>query len=56
LQGNVYDFLLLGTQPPDGARAFPATTVAVGYGLMAAAFFAFGVYSRSQSQLPRVSH
>lgn len=56
LHGNIIDFLLWSTKPPAGVRVFRADAVAVGYLLMAAAFFAFGVYSRRRGHLPRVSH
>ena len=56
LHGNVYDFLLCYAQPAEGARTFRADTVAIGYVLMAAAFFCFGLFSRSRGDLPRVSH
>ncbi|HUQ71794.1 MAG TPA: NCS2 family permease, partial [Planctomycetaceae bacterium] len=56
LQGNIFDFLMLAADPLPGSRVFRADTVAAGYALMAAAFFAFGVYSRRQGHLPRVGH
>jgi AGZA family xanthine/uracil permease-like MFS transporter len=56
LQGNIFDFLLWSATPPDGVRVYRADPVAVGYALMAAAFIAFGVYSRRHGHLQRVGH
>ncbi|MDZ4688137.1 MAG: NCS2 family permease [Planctomycetaceae bacterium] len=56
LQGNTFDFLMLAADPLPGSRVFRADTVAVGYALMSAAFFAFGFYSRAKGHLPRVAH
>lgn len=56
LHGNVVDFLFLGTTAPDGAMIYRAWPVAIGYLLMAAVFFGFGVAQRRHGTLARVGH
>uniref|UniRef100_A0A7C4LLW2 NCS2 family permease n=1 Tax=Schlesneria paludicola TaxID=360056 RepID=A0A7C4LLW2_9PLAN len=56
LKGNVFDFLFWHSEPVEGAIAHRAGTIALGYLLMALAFFAFGVYQRSRGELPRSDH
>lgn len=56
LQGNIVDFLFVNTTPSDTAMAYRAWDVAVGYGLIALAFFAFGIYHRGRKDEPRVGH
>lgn len=56
LNGNVVDFLFLGTTAPDGAMTYRAWPVAIGYLLMAAVFFGFGVAQRRHGTLARVGH
>ena len=47
LVGNDLDYLLLFASGAEGAIQYRAYAVAVGYGLMAVIFFAFGIYARS---------
>jgi AGZA family xanthine/uracil permease-like MFS transporter len=57
LSGNVTDFLFVMTKPAsDAARAYRSWDVAIGYLLMAIAFFAFGVYCRGKKDLERIAH
>lgn len=56
LQGNIVDFLFVNTTPSDTAIAYRAWDVAVGYGLIALAFFAFGIHHRGRKDEPRVGH
>ncbi len=56
LSGNIIDFLFVQSPAPTGAMAYRAWGVALGYLLIALAFFAFGVYHRSQPDAPRIEH
>lgn len=57
LQGNIIDFLFLQSAVPDGAMAYRAWGIAVGYLLIAAAFVIFGLYHRRQpEEVPRIPH
>jgi AGZA family xanthine/uracil permease-like MFS transporter len=56
LQGNILDFLFVQATPPEGSLAVRAWGVGVGYLLVAATFFAFGVYHRGRPATPRVRH
>jgi AGZA family xanthine/uracil permease-like MFS transporter len=47
LTGNDLDYLLLFTSGTEGALQYRASGIAIGYGLMAVIFFAFGIYTRS---------
>ena len=47
LTGNDLDYLLLFTAGTEGALQYRAYGIAIGYGLMAVVFLAFGVYARS---------
>jgi AGZA family xanthine/uracil permease-like MFS transporter len=44
LSGNTFDFLFLTSSPQDGALAFRAYGVAIGYLLFAGVFLGFGLY------------
>ncbi|MDX1966404.1 MAG: NCS2 family permease [Planctomycetaceae bacterium] len=56
LQGNIVDFLFVSATPGAAAMSYRAWDVAVGYGLIALAFFAFGIYHRGRKDEPRVHH
>lgn len=56
VQGNIVDFLFVNVTPPEGVLAHRAWGVMVGYVMIAAAFFAFGIYHRRQPDQPRISH
>ncbi len=56
VQGNIVDFLFVNTTPSAAAMAYRAWDVAVGYGLIALAFFAFGICHRCRQDEPRVGH
>lgn len=56
LQGNIIDFLFVNATPEAGAMAYRGWGVALGYLLIAAAFFLFGVYHRRHPDPPRIPH
>ncbi|OYW17490.1 MAG: permease, partial [Planctomycetales bacterium 12-60-4] len=56
VKGNIVDFLFVQAAIPSETLAYRAWDVAVGYGLIALAFFAFGIYHRGQSDAPRLEH
>lgn len=56
LSGNVFDFLFATSPPLPGALESRAWPIAIGYGLMAALFIAFGADQRRKGSLPRVGH
>lgn len=56
LTGNDVQFLFVHAEPISGALAYRAGPIALGYALMAAVFFAFGVYQRSHGELGRMEH
>jgi AGZA family xanthine/uracil permease-like MFS transporter len=56
LRGNDFDFLFVHARPVAGALAYRAGPIALGYGLMAAVFLAFGFYQRATGELPHVEH
>lgn len=56
LNGNVVDFLFLGTAAQAGAMTYRAWPVAIGYLLMAGVFFGFGMAQRRHGSLSRVGH
>lgn len=57
LNGNVTDFLFVFMQPLSAeTRAYRSWDMAIGYLLMAIAFFAFGQFVRGKKDLERISH
>ncbi len=57
LNGNVVDFLFATAQPAfDTARVYRSWDAAIGYLMMAGAFFAFGSYFRGKEHLDRAAH
>lgn len=57
LQGNTVDFLIWRlTEPTTGALHFAANSIALGYLLFAAAFFAFALYLRANPELKTEGH
>lgn len=57
LNGNVVDFLFVMTPPSsDTVMIYRSWDVAIGYLLMAGAFFAFGIYFRGKENVARVAH
>jgi len=56
LNGNVVDFLFLGTAAQPEAMVYRAWPVAIGYVLMATVFCGFGIAQRRHGELARVGH
>lgn len=57
LNGNVVDFLFaMTTATNDGARVYRSWDMAIGYVLMAAAFFLFGRHFRGKEEFERIAH
>ena len=57
LNGNVVDFLFAFTSPTvEAARTYRSWNVAIGYLLMGAAFFTFGLSIRGKNDIDRVAH
>lgn len=52
LQGNTFDFLFAISSPNDGAFAFRAWGIAIGYLLFAGVFAGFGMYKSQTDDLP----
>ena len=57
LNGNVVDFLFaMTTATSDGVRTYRSWDIAIGYVLMAVAFFLFGRYFRGKENVERITH
>jgi AGZA family xanthine/uracil permease-like MFS transporter len=57
LNGNVVDFLFVMTKPTlESARAYRSWDVAIGYLMMASAFYILGHYSRRRDDIERIAH